>query len=102
MSTHRLDTARLMRDVDRARRAGSPDEMSYRQIADLIGVRSSVFTRLSRGDSPTADSLCSLLMWLNPRAPLAEYTLAGDRRTARPPAPRRDPLIAPAEAGATC
>lgn len=92
MSTHRLDTAKLMREIDRVRRAGAPDEMSYRQIADLIGVRSSMFTRLARGDRPDADSLCSLLMWLNPRAPLAEYTLAGDRRAAR----RRDPAIAPA------
>jgi hypothetical protein len=96
VSTHRLDTSKLMRDVDRARRAGAPDEISYRQVADLIGVRSSVFTRLGRGDSPTADSLCSLLMWLNPRASLAEYTLAGDRKTARRPAPRRDSVIAPA------
>ncbi len=96
MSTHRLDTDKLMRDVDRARRAGSLDEMSYRQVADLIGVRSSVFTRLSRGDSIVGDTLCSLLMWLNPRASLAEYTLAGDRKAARRPAPRRDPTIAPA------
>ncbi len=74
MSTHRLDTGKLLRDLDRARRAGAPDELSYRQIAAVIGVRSSAFTRLRRGETLTADTLCSLLMWLNPQAPLAEYS----------------------------
>lgn len=86
MSTHRLDTHKLMRDVDQARRAGARDEMSYRQVADAIGVRSSMFTRLWRGQCPDANSLCSLLVWLNPTAPLSYYTLPGDggrgRRTA--------------------
>lgn len=83
MTTHRLDTDRLMRDVDRVRKAGAPDEVSYRKIADMIGVRSSVFTRLARGDRPDADSLCSLLMWLNPQAPMAQYAVLGDRTRGR-------------------
>jgi len=92
VSTHRLDTGKLMRDIDKVRRAGAPDEVSYRQIADTIGVRSSMFTRLARGDRPDADSLCSLLMWLNPRASLSEYTVAGGGRMTR----RRKVAIAPA------
>lgn len=95
MSTHRLDTAKLLRDVDRVRRAGAPDEVSYRQIADTIGVRSSMFTRLARGDRPDADSLCSLLMWLNPRAPLSEYTLLGDGPRRKPTMRRAKPPTAP-------
>jgi hypothetical protein len=51
-----------------------------------------MFTRLARGDRPDADSLCSLLMWLNPRASLSEYTVVGDGRTTR----RRRAAIGPA------
>lgn len=87
MTTHRLDTEKLMRDVDRVRRAGAPDEISYRKIASIIGVHTSMFTRLARGDRPDADALCSLLMWLNPRAPMTYYALAGDRARGRRKAP---------------
>jgi hypothetical protein len=83
VSSHHLDTARLMRDVDLVRRAGAPDEIPYRKIAAEIGVRSSLFTRLSRGERPDADSLCSLLMWLDPNAPLTQYVLPGSRRVTR-------------------
>jgi len=88
-----LDTAKLARDVDRARKAGSPDEISYREVARQIGAGSaSVFTRLNDGFRPDVDTLCSLLMWLNPRASLADYTLAGDRRTVPRPVSRRRAL----------
>lgn len=98
MTSHRLHTEKLLRDVDRARRAGSPDEISYRQVAALIGVGSSaMFSRLRDGRTPDADALCSLLMWLNPRATLADYVKDGPRpgRRARrvsgepPPGPDR-------------
>jgi hypothetical protein len=90
VSTYRLDTAKLARDVDRARRAGADDEISYREIARQIGAgSSSTFTRLNDGYRPDADILLSLLMWLNPEARLADYTLLGDRRAAARPAPRR-------------
>lgn len=90
MTTHRLDTVKLARDIDRARRAGAPDEISFREVARQIGAGSSgVFTRLNDGFRPDADTLVSLLMWLNPRACLADYTLPGDRRAAGRPAPRR-------------
>lgn len=89
MSSHRLDTAKLARDVDRCRRAGAPDEVSYRAIARLIGVHPSMFTRLNDGYRPDADALCSLLMWLNPQARLGDYILPGDRASAPRPAPRR-------------
>ncbi len=89
MSTHRLDTGKLAREVDRARRAGAPDELSYREVARQVGVGPSLFTRLTDGLLPNADALCSLLLWLNPEARLADYTLPGDRASAPPPAPRR-------------
>lgn len=90
MTTHRLDTVKLARDIDRARRAGAPDEISFREVARQIGAgSSSVFTRLNDGYRPDADTLCSLLMWLNPHARLADYTLPGDRRDTERPAPRR-------------
>lgn len=89
MSTYRLDTAKLARDVDRCRRQGAPDEISYREIARQIGVGPSMFTRLNDGLLPNADALCSLLMWLNPDARLADYALFGDRASAPRPAPRR-------------
>lgn len=75
MSTHRLDTDKLLRDVDRVRRRGQPGELSYRRVAAAIGVSSSMFTRLGNGERPDADSLCSLLRWLNPQVSLAEYTV---------------------------
>jgi hypothetical protein len=89
VSTHRLDTARLAADVDRARRAGAPDEISYREVARRIGVGPSLFTRLNDGYLPNADALCSLLVWLGPQAQLADYTLVGDRASAPAPVPRR-------------
>lgn len=89
MTSHRLDTVKLARDVDRCRRAGAPDEVSYREIARLIGVHPSMFTRLNDGYKPEADALCSLLMWVNPDARFSDYTLAGDRGSVPPPAPRR-------------
>lgn len=76
VTTYRLNTAKLMRDVDRMRRAGAQDEISYRRLAALIGAgSSSVFTRLRAGQPPHTDVLCSLLMWLNPAATIADYAL---------------------------
>jgi hypothetical protein len=89
VTTHRLDVAKLARDVDRARRAGAPDEISYREVARRIGVGPSMFTRINDGFCPDVDNLLSLLMWLNPDATVGQYTLAGDRRNARARAPRR-------------
>jgi hypothetical protein len=95
MSTFHLDTARLARDVDRARRAGAPDEMSYRQVAQAAGVHPSTFTRLNDGKCPDVDGLLSLLMWLNPRASIAQYARPGDRKDARPTLSPRRQLPAP-------
>jgi hypothetical protein len=89
VSSHRLDTVKLARDVDRCRRAGAPDAISYREIARTIGVHQSIFTRLNDGLRPDVDALCSLLMWLNPDARLSDYTLPGDRDSVPRPAPRR-------------
>ena len=83
MSTYRLDTAKLIREVDRCRHRGAPDEISYREVARMIGVGPSMFTRLGDGQLPSADALCSLIMWLNPKASLSEYVLKGGRETAR-------------------
>ncbi len=82
MSSHRLDTEKLIRDVDRCRRVGAPDEISYRELGRILGVGSSLFTRLKKGQPPNADALCSLMMWLNPQALVSDYILPGDRATA--------------------
>jgi transcriptional regulator with XRE-family HTH domain len=88
MSTHRLNTAKLAYEVDLARGAGTRFELSFREVARRIGVGSSLFTRLNDGFPPNADALCSLLLWLNPNARLADYILPGDRAAAPRPAPR--------------
>ena len=89
MSTYRLNTTKLAADVDQARRAGAPDEISYREVARRIGVGPSLFTRLNDGYPPNSDALCSLLMWLNPKGKIADYILPGDRASAPAPEPRR-------------
>lgn len=89
MSSYRLDTLKLARAVDRARRAGAPDEKSFREIAREIDVHPGMFTRLNDGLRPDTDTLCSLLMWLDPKARLADYSLPGDRSSAPRPQPRR-------------
>ncbi len=94
MSSHHLDTARLARDIDRARRAGAPDEMSYREVARAAGVYPTLLTRLNDGKCPDVDAFLSLIMWLNPRATLADYVLPGDRKASRRPAPRRRDVLA--------
>lgn len=75
MTTHVLDTAKLMDDVDRARRAGTPSAIPYRQIARDIGAGPSIFTRLRAGYRVDADTLCALLLWLDPDVRLSEYAL---------------------------
>lgn len=86
MSSHRLDTAKLLRAVDRARGAGTAQEISYRQIAGAVGVRSSLFSRLARGERPAADALCSLIMWLDPLTPLSTYVVVSSPSSAHRPA----------------
>jgi hypothetical protein len=85
MTRHRLDTDKLLRAVDRARRAGRGPEMSYRQVAHLVGVSPDVFTRLKGGRRPGADALCSLLMWIDPEARLVDYTLRDEPEPPRRP-----------------
>jgi transcriptional regulator with XRE-family HTH domain len=92
VSKYRLDTVKLAREVDRARRAGESDEMSYREVARIIGVGPSMFTRLNDGFRPDADALCSLLMWLSPEARISDYVLPGPRATAPRPVSRRRAL----------
>jgi hypothetical protein len=85
VTAHILDTAKLMNAVDRARRAGQPGAVSYRQIAREIGAgSSSIFTRLREGARVDADTLCSLLLWVDPNARLVDYTVQVD-----PPLRRR-------------
>ena len=89
MSSCRLNTRKLAAAVDRRRGAGCIDEISYREVARIIGVGPSLFTRLNDGYPPNADALVSLLMWLDPEAKLADYALDGDRAGAPQPVPRR-------------
>ena len=79
MPTYRLDTDKLLAAVDVARGAGTQRQLSYRQVAQIIGANPSVFSRLRAGLCPDADALCSLLMWLDPNAALSKFVLLGSR-----------------------
>ncbi len=77
-----------MDDVDHARQAGTDHEVSLRAVADEIGVRSSMFTRMRLGQRPDADSLISLLFWLDPQGlNLYKYAKTGSRPRRGLPSP---------------
>lgn len=62
MSTHRLDVPELRRRLD-ARRL--QQGLTWAQLAALVDVSPSTFSRLADGKRPDADALVSLLVWLD-------------------------------------
>jgi transcriptional regulator with XRE-family HTH domain len=62
MSTHLLDVEELHRRLDQRRREQG---LSWRQLAALVDVSPSTFSRLAGGNRPDADALVSLLVWLD-------------------------------------
>lgn len=67
-ATHQLDPVALYWRLDRVRLDA---ELSWRAVAREIGVQSSTFTRLSKGQPPSVDALVSILVWMEMDEPLA-------------------------------
>lgn len=61
MARHTLDVASLFAALDRHRKAHG---QNWKDVAGVVGVSQSTFTRLSDGHRPDADALCSLVVWL--------------------------------------
>jgi transcriptional regulator with XRE-family HTH domain len=62
VSTHRLDVPELYRRLD-ARR--SELGLMWRDLARIVDVSPSTFSRIADGNRPDADALVSLLVWLD-------------------------------------
>lgn len=62
MSTYRLDVPELVRRLDVRRRQRG---LTWQQLAALVDVSPSTFSRLHDGKRPDADALVSLLVWLD-------------------------------------
>ena len=62
MSAYLLDVPELYRrlDVQRQQRG-----LTWRQLADQVGVSPSSFSRMADGNRPDADALVTLLVWLD-------------------------------------
>lgn len=77
MSRHVLDVAALYADLDaRRERLG----LSWRDVAAVLDVSPSLFTRLAGGHRPDADGLVTLCAWLQRGATV--YTVpSGSCRT---------------------
>lgn len=62
MTAYRLDVPELYRRLDIQRAAKG---LTWRQLAPMVGVASSCFSRMSHGNAPDAHALVSLLVWLD-------------------------------------
>ncbi|AVH59962.1 MULTISPECIES: helix-turn-helix domain-containing protein [Streptomyces] len=62
MSTYLLDVPELYRHLDVRRRQQG---LTWRDLAALVDVSPSTFSRLADGHRPDADALVSLLVWLD-------------------------------------
>ncbi|MFE4857317.1 helix-turn-helix domain-containing protein [Streptomyces sp. NPDC056670] len=62
MSAYQLDVPELQRRLDAKRQR---DGLSWRQVAEITDLSSSMFSRLAAGHRPDADALVSLLVWLD-------------------------------------
>lgn len=61
MARQTLDVPALYAALDRQHAAAG---MSWRRVAEEIGVSPSAFSRMADGKRPDADTLCSIIMWL--------------------------------------
>jgi transcriptional regulator with XRE-family HTH domain len=62
VSTYLLDVAELRRRLDSRR---LEQGLTWRQLAALVDVSPSTFSRLADGNRPDADALVTLLVWLD-------------------------------------
>lgn len=62
MSAYLLDVPELVRRLDVRRRQQG---LTWKQLAALVDVSPSTFSRLADGKRPDADALVSLLVWLD-------------------------------------
>jgi transcriptional regulator with XRE-family HTH domain len=62
VSGYRLDVPELYRLLDTQRRARG---MSWRDVAEAVGLSPSTLTRLRHNHAPDAHGLVSLLVWLD-------------------------------------
>lgn len=62
MSSHVLDVPELYRRLDTQRQQRG---LHWRDIAALVDVSPSTFSRLADGNRPDADALVTLLVWLD-------------------------------------
>lgn len=69
-SHHILDVGAFYDLLDRKR---VEEEMSWRRVAQELGVAGTLFTRLQGGATPSVDTLVSCLFWAD-RARLADLT----------------------------
>ncbi|QCX81205.1 hypothetical protein C9F11_38110 [Streptomyces sp. YIM 121038] len=62
MSSYRLDVPELRRRLDARRRERG---LTWRELADQVGISASTFSRLADDKRPDADALVTLLVWLD-------------------------------------
>lgn len=62
MTAYLLDVPELRRRLETRRREQG---LTWRQLADLVDVSPSTFSRMAEGRRPDADALVSLLVWLD-------------------------------------
>ncbi|WP_369214421.1 helix-turn-helix domain-containing protein [Streptomyces flavofungini] len=62
MSAYVLDVPELHRRLDRRRLERG---LTWRQLADIVGISASTLSRIADGKRPDADALVSLLVWLD-------------------------------------
>ena len=62
MSAYLLDVPELRRRLDARRREQG---LTWRQLADRLGISPSTFSRLADDKRPDADALVTLLVWLD-------------------------------------
>lgn len=62
MSIYQLDVPELRRRLDTRRQHQG---LTWRQLADRLGISPSTFSRLADDKRPDADALITLLVWLD-------------------------------------
>jgi transcriptional regulator with XRE-family HTH domain len=62
MSAYVLDVPELHRRLDQGRQERG---LTWRQLADAVGISASTFSRMADGNRPDADALVTLLVWLD-------------------------------------
>lgn len=73
MSSHKLDVRALYNAIDVVR---AHEDLSWRGLAERVGVSPSTFSRMALGGRPDVDALCTLVTWL--RVPLDRFVVASE------------------------